>query len=187
MLSKIKKQVNSFLNPLGKFLASKGVKPNQITLIGFVFGLFAAFAVYKNQLILGAAFILLNGFFDILDGVIARSGNMITKFGAYLDSVLDRYADIAIKVSLGFAGVDWIVIAFTLSGALMVSYTRARAEKFIDECSVGLAERGERLIILTAGLLTGYVQLSTIVVGILSHITAIQRILFTRKVLKKEV
>lgn len=187
MLSKIKNSVNKLLNPLGKFLALRGIKPNQISLIGFFFGILAAIFIYKKDFIIGAIFILLNGFFDMLDGLVARSGNMVTKFGAYLDSVLDRYADIAIKTSLAFAGVDWIVVVFALSGALMVSYTRARAEKFLEECSVGIAERGERLLIIVSGLLTGYIFFATILVGILSHLTAIHRIIFTKKKLSEKV
>lgn len=187
MLSRIKNSINTLLSPLGKFLALRGIKPNQISFVGFIFGITAAILIYKNSFILGAIFILLNGFFDMLDGLVARSGNMVTKFGAYLDSVLDRYVDIVVKTSLAFAGVDWPAVMFALSGALMVSYTRARAEKFLEECSVGIAERGERLLIIVLGLITGFILFATILVGILSHLTAIQRILFTKKKLSEKV
>jgi len=104
---------------------------------------------------------------------------MVSNFGGFLDSVIDRYVDVIIFISLGIYGVDWLVVSIALSGSLLVSYTRARAEKIIEKCDVGIAERGERLIILFLGIVTGYTYESVLLVAILSHITALHRIVFT--------
>ncbi len=179
MLSKIKHKTTELLNPLTDLIVRLGLKPNHLTFLGLLFGFSSAFLIAKGYLKLGASMILLSGLMDALDGALARSKGLVTKFGGFLDSVFDRYVDIAIFTSLGFYGVDWFLVIVALSGALMVSYTRARAESIIDRCDVGIAERGERLIILVLGLLSGFVWQSVLLIAILSHLTAIHRVIHT--------
>ncbi|MBO8182308.1 MAG: CDP-alcohol phosphatidyltransferase family protein [Archaeoglobus sp.] len=184
MLSKVKSLVSDLLNPLTGLIVKTGVKPNHLTFLGLLVGFFSAYLIASKELLLGGIFILVSGFFDMLDGALARNQILVSEFGGFLDSVFDRYVDVAIFIALGIYGVNWIYITLALSGALLVSYTRARAEKIIEKCDVGIAERGERLIIIFLGILAGYVEIAIIIVAILSHLTAIHRILHTRAALK---
>ena len=179
MLSKIKHKATELLDPLTDLIVRVGLKPNHLTFLGLLFGLSSAVLIAKGYPKLGALIILLSGLMDTLDGALARNKGLVTKFGGFLDSVFDRYVDIAIFTSLGFYGVDWFLVIIALSGALMVSYTRARAESIIERCDVGIAERGERMIILVFGLLTGFVWQSVLLIAILSHLTAVHRVIHT--------
>ena len=183
MLSRIKPKTTQLLDPITKVLAKLGIKPNHLTVAGFFVGLTSALLISEGYGRLGAMVILFSGLFDALDGALARNTGNVTAFGGYLDSVLDRYVDIAVFTSLGFYGVDWFLVILALSGALMVSYTRARAENLIDRCDVGIAERGERLLIIVLGLLTGFVWQAVALVALLAHLTALQRVLHTRRTL----
>jgi len=179
MLSQVKTYTTSLLSPITKILAKSGVKPNHLTALGLIFGFFSALLISFGDTVEGAVAILASGLMDMLDGALARNATKITEFGGFLDSVFDRYVDTAIFISLGVYGVDWLIIALALSGALLVSYTRAKAESIIPRCDVGLAERGERLIIIVIGLLTDYVWQAVAIVAILSHITAMHRVAYT--------
>jgi len=103
-----------------------------------------------------------------------------------LDSVTDRYVDVILFISLGIYGIDWVVIALAMSGALLVSYTRARAESVIERCDVGVAERSERLLILLAGMVTGYIYEAVLLIAFLSHVTALHRVVYTYLKIKSE-
>ena len=179
MLSHVKVYTTSLLSPITKALAKVGVKPNHLTFLGLIFGFSSALLISFGNAIEGAFMILLSGLMDMLDGALARNVRSITKFGGFLDSVFDRYVDVAIFISLGVYGVNWLLVSFALSGALLVSYTRARAEHVIPKCDVGIAERGERLIIIVFGLITGYVQEAVALVALLSHVTAVHRVVHT--------
>lgn len=178
MLSKFKQSVTDKLAPLGNLIGRK-FTPNQLTLIGLIFGLFAFFFIINGKIIYGAIFVLLSGIFDMLDGLVARTQRMMTNFGGFLDSVIDRYVDVLLFIALGLYGIDWLLVAIAMSGALLVSYTRARAEKFLDRCDVGIAERGERMIILFVSMISGYIYEGLLLIAILSHLTAVQRIFYT--------
>ncbi|RLI74277.1 CDP-alcohol phosphatidyltransferase family protein [Archaeoglobales archaeon] len=179
MLSKFKDNVTELLIPLTNKIVEIGIKPNHLTFIGLIVGFISAYFIATGKLIIGAVVLLLSGFFDMLDGILARNQELTTRFGGFLDSVFDRYVDVAIFIALGIYGIDWFYVALALSGALLVSYTRARAEKIIDKCDVGIAERGERIIILFFGLISNYVLYAVIIIAILSHLTATHRIIFT--------
>lgn len=182
-----------------------GLTPNKISLIGFVLALASAASyvlvtvVSPWLLILAVVFLLASGFCDTLDGIVARTFQQTTVFGGFFDSVLDRYADAAIYAAIIFAGLNnpawgfiwgsvWGLAA--LVGSMMVSYTRARAEAAgIKMESVGLAERAERMLILTAVSIIGFFWLPALGYGIgllalLSNFTVIQRALHVYKTLK---
>ena len=178
MLSKFKLSVTKKLAPVGN-LIGRELSPNQLTFIGLILGIFAFFFIVYTKIIYGAIFTLLSGIFDLLDGLVARTQRVETKFGGFLDSVFDRYVDVLIFIALGLYGVDWLLVSVAMSGALLVSYTRARAEKFIEKCDVGIAERGERMIILFLAMVSGYIYEGVLLVAVLSHITAVQRIIYT--------
>jgi archaetidylinositol phosphate synthase len=188
MLSELKSSVSDLLSPITGYIVRRGIKPNHLTLLGLITGLLAALLIATHNLLLGGIFLLLSGFLDILDGALARNQIMASEFGGFLDSVSDRYVDIAIFIALGLYGVNWFYVVLALSGAMLVSYTRARAEKIIDKCDVGIAERGERLIIIFLGIIAGYVEAAVIIVAVLSHLTSVHRVLYTRsEVAKKDL
>ena len=186
MLGRIKPITTDLASPVALKLAKLGVKPNHLTAVGLIFALLSAYLIVEKNIVIAAVFVLLSSLCDLMDGALARSAGMTTKFGGYLDSVTDRYVDVILFISLGIYGVDWITIAFAMSGALLVSYTRARAENIIDRCDVGIAERSERLLILLVGMLTGYIQEAVFVIAILSHITAMHRVAYTYLSLRKK-
>ena len=184
-----------------------GLTPNQISLIGFILVLASAvsYAITTPQtlwlLVLAVVFLLASGFCDTLDGIVARTFQQETVFGGFFDSVLDRYADAAVYAAIIVAGLvnpvwgpiwgsAWGLAALT--GSMMVSYTRARAEAAgIKMESVGLAERAERMLILAAVSIVGFFWLPALSYGIallavLSNLTVLQRTLHVYKTLKKK-
>lgn len=178
MLSRFKLKVTEELAPIGRFVG-KRLTPNQLTFIGLILGIFAFISILYGNILIGAIFVLFSGVFDLLDGLVARTQRMATNFGGFLDSVFDRYVDVLIFIALGLYGIDWLVVAIAMSGALLVSYTRARAEKFLEKCDVGIAERGERMIILFVAMISGYIYEGLVIIAVLSHLTAVQRIVYT--------
>lgn len=179
MLSRIKPWTTNLAKPFAKILAKIGVKPNHLTVLGLIFGLASAYFIISKEIIVAAFFVLLSSICDLLDGALARTADLTSDFGGFLDSVTDRYVDVILFLALGVYGVDWVAVGLALSGALLVSYTRARAENVIEKCDVGIAERGERLLILLAGMITGYIYQTVIIIAVLSHITALHRVWYT--------
>jgi archaetidylinositol phosphate synthase len=184
-----------------------GLTPNKISIIGFILALasagayVAATAQSSWLLILAVVFLLASGFCDTLDGIVARTFQQTTVFGGFFDSVLDRYADAAVYAAIIVAGLSnavwgsvWGVVwgLAALSGSMMVSYTRARAEASgIKMESVGLAERAERMLILAIVSIIAFFWLPALgygiaVLAVLSNFTVIQRALHVYKTLKKK-
>jgi len=171
------------LEPIAKKIS---VSPNILTVIGFLVTTAAAISIPFN-IIIGGVLIILGGIFDMLDGIVARTNGKATQFGALLDSTLDRYSD-----SFIFIGIAWhffdinnlagvLFTAGSLVGALLISYVRARAEGIGIECSVGLMERPERIVLLAVGCITGWLLYIMIALFFFSHATAIQRIIHVYK------
>jgi archaetidylinositol phosphate synthase len=179
MLSFLKFRIEKLLFPLTSSAVKIGIKPNYITVAGFILGITAALMITYSRVYEGVILLLLSSFMDVFDGAMARNENKTTEFGGFLDSVFDRYVDIAIFISLGFLTSEWLLSVVALAGALLVSYTRARAEIIIPKCDVGVAERGERLVLIIIGLLTGYVWHILVILAFLTHLTAAHRILYT--------
>jgi archaetidylinositol phosphate synthase len=177
-----------------------GLTPNMISALGIVFAFLSATAYVEwrlNELylLLATVLLLLSGFCDALDGIVARLYQQITPFGGFLDSLLDRYADATIYAGIIIGRLCdplWGLIALT--GSLLVSYSRARAEAAgIKMESVGLAERAERMIILiVAGLVALFWQpemaigIGIILLAILSNLTVAQRAFYVYRKLKNE-
>jgi archaetidylinositol phosphate synthase len=199
LLTKLKKKVQKLLTFEASIAHKIGLTPNAISVIGFILALASAvtYALYPSQpswfLLLATFFLLVSGFCDTLDGIVARTFGQTTVFGGFFDSVLDRYADAAVYAGIIVAGLCnpiWGLAA--LSGSVLVSYARARAEATgIKMESVGLAERAERMLILAVVSIVAFWWLPAlnwgiIILAVLSNLTVLQRVLHVYKELKKE-
>ncbi len=186
--SLVRQRAQAFLNTLALALNSLGFSPNGLTVIGFL-GMCAVGLVLANGwLALGGVLIVLGGIFDALDGSLARLTNRVSKFGAFLDSTTDRFAEGALFLGLlyYFMQRNMTVVAYlvylTLLGSLMVSYARARAEGIGVECKEGLMTRFERIALLVIGLiLTALFGDAPVLIvlgllAVLTNVTAAQRI-----------
>ena len=192
VLSRVRDRASRLIDPVAKAFARTGITPNVFTLIGLVVGVVAALLfAYGMQLWAGFVLILC-GFFDIIDGAVARLTGRETAFGGVLDSVVDRYVDFLIFAGIVYAFINgglaeagllsgWAWGVLAIVGSLMVSYTRARAEAVgSGKLDVGIVERGERIIILAVGALMGYTQYAVVLIVILTHLTVAQRLFVAR-------
>ena len=188
MLNKLRPRLQEFMEPLANKI---GINPNVITLIGLIISLLAAYAFARENLLAGGLLILLSGFFDVVDGAVARNNNKKTRFGGFLDSTSDRFADAFIIIGIIYGGyVSWILGVLAILASLSVSYVRARAEVEGIKCDVGFAERAERLFIIMGGAFLGYfinpyfIKLAIILVIFLGFLTVVQRIYHSWKSLR---
>lgn len=175
-----------FAAPLGRlvpWIQSTGVTPNGLTLLGFVLTVLAAYLLAVGTFFWGGVVLLIGAFFDMMDGHLARATDQTTVFGAFLDSTLDRYSESIILIGLTYffasaaRPTEVVLLAATIVGSLMVSYTRARAEALNIECRVGLFQRPERVLLLVIGLLIGWLVPVLWIMAVFTNITALQRIL----------
>lgn len=183
-------KIEGSLKKAAKFLHQKGFSANQLTLGGFALNLVAACFLLNGQFTLGAVMIFIAGMGDILDGALAREAGQASPFGAFLDSFIDRYSEFFLYggLALHFAreqqGIYLILTLGILAGSYAVSYAKARAENFIDNCGVGVFDRGLRLCLLFGG--TFIPVLLPIILWVLcigSNATALERFFHTKKVL----
>jgi len=229
MKNKAQQLIYRIIQPMVRMLIRMKVTPNMITTFGFLMNIIAAVAMIHGAdklpkgdlrpLAWGGGLILFAGFFDILDGRLAREGKMATRFGALYDSVLDRYSELVM-----FLGICYFLVArhyflgslfgfIAMIGSMMVSYIRARAEGEGVECKAGLMQRPERIIIigvsaLVCGIISAYsggnqklfIQwvpfaitetisvfiYPLVLVAILSNLTAVRRLVFSRDQLEKQ-
>ncbi len=187
MLGRLRERYEAFMRPVGRSLSTLGATPNTVTTFSLLLSVLAATAYAMQSPILGALGIVGSGIIDMLDGAVARATGKSTRFGAVYDHVIDRYAEFAILLGIGLGGfADWYWIIFCLFGMVMASFVRAKAESVggLKSCTVGIAERQEKLILLLLGsLLQPFFSIAllfaVIIVGILSHITAVQRLSYT--------
>jgi len=178
-------RTESALSFLARALHRRGISPNALTLTGLAINLGAAWAYFKGAWVAGGLIVLFAGIFDMLDGAVARAGGRASAIGAFVDSVVDRYSDgivfgglLAHFVVLGQVKGALLTLA-VLFGSFLVSYVRARAELVIPRCDVGLMERPERLILLVAGSLFGFLETALWLLAVLTHLTAFRRIRYT--------
>lgn len=186
MLNNLRNSLKPYLEKIGNGFASTGLSPNFWTGIGLVFA-FASAVTYGSNfefaLVIGCTFLLISGFFDIVDGQVARVTNKTSKQGAFLDSVFDKIAETAIFLGIligGYAEPYLVLLAITLS--LLVSYSRARAESLgITLQGIGIGERAERLLVIAIIGMIGFMDYAIIIVIVIAGITLIQRIILTSK------
>ena len=173
------------LTRLVRVLTLSGVHPNVLTLIGLVVNGVAAWILASGEFLYAGLVILCGAVFDLTDGAVARSANKVTRFGAFLDSVMDRYSDLILLTGLlvHYARIDrfsYIVLtAVVMIGSVLVSYSRARSENLIDACKVGFLERPERIVLLIIGSLFDRMAAVLWVMAVLSNLTVVQRIVHT--------
>lgn len=184
-----------FTQPVVRLLVKTGVTPNTITWLGFVITAGAAILIITGYSFAAGFVVLIAGFFDILDGALARSTNRASQFGAFLDSTLDRLSEAVLLLGILVlyareqSVVGILVVGIALIGSLLVSYLRARAEALGLECQVGLFTRAERVIVLALGLLLSRINYALIialaVIAVLSFVTAGQRMVYVWRQTKK--
>ena len=173
------------LTPFARVLLRLRVKPNQISVAGVLLNVAAAGLIVTDGLLLAGVVFLAAGTLDLLDGVLARLANMASRFGAFLDSTLDRISEglvfsaIAYRFALEGDPVGTGLVVVALLGSLLVSYTRARAEGLGVICKVGVVTRAERILLLAVGLMTGFLAQVIYLLCVLTAITVTQRIVQT--------
>lgn len=163
-----------------------GLTPNAVTVLGLVPAVAAGVTFARGQVRLGGVFLLISGVMDMLDGAVARVAENESKFGALLDSTIDRYAEIAVYLGLAILyreSAALIGVILALCGSLMVSYVKARAEGLDLTCNIGLLQRPERLIILMVGafLGPGYLMWAIYIIAVLANFTAFERLMRMKK------
>jgi len=195
------------INPLIKAMIKSGITPNMVTTIGCLLNIVAAAMFYYagcsyehayDLLGCGGGLLLFAGVFDMMDGRLARMGNMSTTFGAMWDSVLDRYSEllslfgIACYFSLYNDSTAFVVTFLAMVGSIMVSYVRARAEGLDIECKVGLLQRPERVVLTAVGAIFASIFAepfilfaAMVIIAVLANITAFWRVAHCYRQLKK--
>ncbi len=190
------------LSHIAVWLEATGISPNALTLIGFGLTALVALVLASGQLLWGGLLLVAAALFDTLDGALARQAGKTTVFGAFLDSVVDRFSESVTLIALvyyyssrpsgefvselggqisGF--LLWgsndrlavVLLACTLMGSLLVSYTRARAEAVGIECREGFFQRTERIVVLVLGLVSGWMLPALWLLAIFTNLTAVQR------------
>ncbi|HQY92946.1 CDP-alcohol phosphatidyltransferase family protein [Caldilinea sp.] len=175
--------ISTPLTHIARGLEATGISPNALTLIGFMLTLTVAAILATGNLFSGGVLLIFAALFDTLDGALARHSDQVTIFGAFLDSALDRYSEAVTLIGLMFfytaqpdGRMQVLLLAATLVGSLMVSYTRARAEAVGIECKEGFFQRTERIVVLIIGLLTGWMAPVLWILALFTNLTAVQRI-----------
>jgi len=189
-------KVRGLMTPIAVGLGKIGLTPNGLTLIGFGIACFAAVLAGAQLWLPAGLLVVFGGVFDLFDGALARATNTVSKLGAFMDSVFDRWGEGVVYVGIvwGAVAADWtdgaILAAVAMTSAFMVSYTRAKAESLgftsgTGMANIGLAPREIRIVILTVGLvLAGLLSITALgialgLIAVLATITTIQRIVVT--------
>jgi CDP-diacylglycerol--glycerol-3-phosphate 3-phosphatidyltransferase len=180
--STVGQNLDVWIRRLFPFLFRVDLDPNTLTVAGALVSTGAAAAFAAGAPRAAGILILAGGFFDLVDGVVARHRGIATRFGAFLDSTLDRWVDVVLLagVSVYYAregAPQWVALAgLALAATVLVSYSKARAELVLDHFEIGLLERAERVVILAAGAIFGLLVPALWIIAIGSAITAGQRI-----------
>jgi CDP-diacylglycerol--glycerol-3-phosphate 3-phosphatidyltransferase len=176
---------NRIIRLIVRGLALSKINPNVLTFLGLVINMAAATFLAVGNFRTAGCVIIFAGLFDMVDGRVARETNRVTRFGAFFDSVLDRYSDIALLVGLlVYYGTinrpSYVVLtAIVMAASVMISYTRSRAENFIPTCKVGFLERPERIVLLIIGSLFDRMAPVLWVIAVLGNLTVVHRMVFT--------
>ena len=185
-----KETFRQLIRPLARVLSSIRVHPDALTIAGWVLSVCAATLFALGYTKTAGAVMLFAGLFDALDGAVARESNLMSSFGAFLDSTLDRLSESAIFVGIVFfyasssMPYEALLAGVAMSFSLITSYTRARAEGLGFECEVGLLERAGRVVILSLFSLTGFLIAGVGLVAVGALVTTAQRIFHVRRLTK---
>lgn len=191
MLNNLRDTLKPALEKMGKGFASTGLSPNFWTAVGLGFAILSAI-VYgmgiEFGLIIGGILLLVSGFFDMVDGQVARVTGKTSKKGSYIDSMFDKIAEVAIFFGIlvgGYAESYLVFLAITLS--LLVSYARAKSDIInVKLQGIGIGERAERLLAIAIIGIIGFMEYAVIIVVIIAGITLIQRMIVTTKNIKED-
>jgi CDP-diacylglycerol---glycerol-3-phosphate 3-phosphatidyltransferase len=165
------------------------VTPNFLTVVGFILTCGVAVVIGLGYELLGGVLVLAVGLFDMLDGAMARVRGLKTRFGAFLDSTLDRFSEAVLLGGVLYLHQDDprypLLVLAVVTGSLLVSYARARAEGLNPrvDCEVGFLPRPQRVILLATGLTTGFIFEALVILAVLTNVTTLQRVLHVRKAL----
>jgi CDP-diacylglycerol--glycerol-3-phosphate 3-phosphatidyltransferase len=185
--------LDPFLQGTSKIAHRLGLRPNTLTFIGLGVNLLAAWAIAVGEWLQGCSLIVLAGFFDILDGAVARNCRQVSAFGSFLDSVLDRYSDLSLLVGLlifyshhGMV-LYQILLGAAIMGTALTPYTRARAETLIPKCNVGVMERPERILLVFLGAAVESIMPIVVwILAICTNLTVIQRVHYTWRQMREK-
>ncbi len=175
----------AIINRIVRWLALSRIHPNVLTFIGLVINIGAALLFAMGSFRWAGVVVICAGLFDMVDGRVARATSQVTAFGGFFDSVMDRYSDLALYMGLlvYYASINrffYIVLtAIVMTGSVMVSYSRARAENVIPKCKVGFLERPERIVLIILGALGNRMAAVLWVIAVLSNLTVIHRMIYT--------
>lgn len=176
-----------FLDPIAAFLNRLGLAPNTLTLLGLAGNFVAAAFLARGEFLIGGVIVIVMGPIDALDGAMARLRGEPSEFGAFVDSVTDRYSELVIYAGLlahYAVQADRIMVLLVFlaaAGSVLVSYVRARAEGLGYSAKIGLLTRLERYMVLAPSLVLGYPRIGIALVALLANVTALQRILYVRR------
>lgn len=180
----IGQQIRGYMLGVGRRLAKLGLSPNLLTVVGLLLNVAVAAVIGIGHPQLGGILLLVASAFDMLDGAVARATDSVTRFGGFLDSTLDRYSEVVIFAGLLVyllgtpdAEIGSLLIFISVTGSLLISYARARAESAGYGASVGLVARPERVILLAICLLIGQPVWALWILAITTHLTAVTRVL----------
>ena len=190
VLNNLRDSLRPALEKVGKGFAATGLSPNFWTVVGLIIALASA-VVYgmgmEFGLIIGGILLLVSGFFDMVDGQVARVTGKTSKKGEYLDSMFDKISEVAIFLGIlvgGYAEPYLVLLAITLS--LLVSYARAKSDLInIKLQGIGIGERAERLLVIAVIGIFGFMDYAVVIVVIIAGITLIQRMIYTAKNIKE--
>lgn len=180
------------LDPIGAFLNRIGVTPNMMTMLGLLGNVIGAWFLAQGNMFLGGVFVLICTPFDALDGTMARLRGEANEFGAFVDSVTDRYSELFILGGLLYYftthndHVSTIVVYAAAAGSVLVSYVKARADSLKFDANVGILTRMERYLVIAPLLLLGQPVIAVWIVAVLANITALQRFWKVRQQARKQ-
>jgi CDP-diacylglycerol--glycerol-3-phosphate 3-phosphatidyltransferase len=179
------------LDRIVRSLALARIDPNILTALGLAINVVAAVLFGFGKFWQAGVVIVVAGIFDMVDGRVARATNTVSRFGGFFDSVVDRYSDLALYFGLlvYYARINQlfyvVLVGVVMTGSVMVSYARARAEAMIPSCKVGFMERPERIVLVIIGAVFRRMAAVLWVIAVLSNITVIHRILYTKRMTRE--
>ena len=185
LTNKVRQWSRGIINPVARLVGRTGISPNGLTLIGFVLMAVVGVVLSQGYPQLAGVLLILAALFDAIDGAVARMQDQVTRFGAFFDSTMDRYAEVAIFLGILVyflkqgSSTEVILAYIAIVGSLMVSYTRARGEGLGVSIKGGLLSRLERMVILIILLLVNQLTIALWILAPLTNLTALQRIWLT--------
>lgn len=192
LTNRVRQWSRGIIDPLARFVGRTGLSPNSVTLIGFVLMIVVGFVLSQGYLQIAGVLLIVAAVFDAIDGALARLSDRVTRFGAFFDSTLDRYAEAVVFLGILVyfyeqgASTEVFLTYLAIIGSLMVSYTRARGEGLGVSIRGGLLSRLERMAILILLLLLKQLTLAVWILAVLTNLTALQRIWLTWQALRED-